>query len=654
MSDRLAHDGARVLRAGPLTLAYEGAGVRWIRYGRHEILRGIYGAVRDAHWRTVPAAVREVTIDAHEDSFRVEFAAGHQHLDVDFHWRGTITGERSGLITFTLDGVARRTFLKNRIGLCVLHPMEECSGRPCAVEHVDGSIASTAFPALVSPHQAFREVRALAHEVVPGVIAELRVEGDVFETEDQRNWSDTSFKTYGTPVDLPFPVEIAAGTPVRQVARLRVRGGTPLRDDVRTGARASIKQPAAGHAARSEEAVRIEVTGAIAAMPRIGLMIDATQPLSARERECLHAIAPSHLRVDLDMAADSTAASSAASPTDSTANNAADSVADSAGGGDPDWRAALREAATQAAAIGTSLQIAALVPDPPQAALKALAEAGAALPVPVNAWLVFDRATGTTPASLLTSAREAFAGRAAGRLGGGSNGHFADLNRHRPLGAPLDLLVYPMSPQAHAVDAETMVENLQAITLVADTARSFTGDVPLMIAPVTLKPRAKPGAPVLPPLAALPDHIDARQMQPFAAAWTVAHLRACAEAGIESVTYFRTVGWDGVMERECGSPMPEAFPSRPGMVFPVYQALMDIGAFAGGRVLLTRSSDPHRVDALYLERDGAQRLLLVNLRADPQRVQLPADLAALAEAAGAPAPLLLAGHATVTLDLPSP
>ena len=59
--------------------------------------------------------------------------------------------------------------------------------------------ASTAFPSLVAPHQPFRNVRAILHEVTPGVEVEVRMEGETFETEDQRNWSDASFKTYGTP-----------------------------------------------------------------------------------------------------------------------------------------------------------------------------------------------------------------------------------------------------------------------------------------------------------------------------------------------------------------------------------------------------------------------------------------------------------------------
>ena len=70
----------------------------------------------------------------------------------------------------------------------------------------------------------FTEVPAtLTHTVVAGVTAECRMEGDTFEMEDQRNWSDASYKTYVRPLALPWPYRIPAGEPVRQEIVLSVR-----------------------------------------------------------------------------------------------------------------------------------------------------------------------------------------------------------------------------------------------------------------------------------------------------------------------------------------------------------------------------------------------------------------------------------------------
>ena len=37
------------------------------------------------------------------------------------------------------------------------------------------------------------------------------MEGDTFEMEDQRNWSDASYKTYVRPLALPWPYVLPAG-----------------------------------------------------------------------------------------------------------------------------------------------------------------------------------------------------------------------------------------------------------------------------------------------------------------------------------------------------------------------------------------------------------------------------------------------------------
>jgi len=48
------------------------------------------------------------------------------------------------------------------------------------------------FPRDVAPHQPIHRHPAIAHEVAPGITAEVRFSGDVFEMEDQRNWTDAS------------------------------------------------------------------------------------------------------------------------------------------------------------------------------------------------------------------------------------------------------------------------------------------------------------------------------------------------------------------------------------------------------------------------------------------------------------------------------
>ncbi|HXF64551.1 MAG TPA: hypothetical protein VNK95_23170, partial [Caldilineaceae bacterium] len=210
------------LRAGPLHLVYEAGDLRYIRLGEREIVRRIYVAVRDQNWGT---ALRDVQMDIADDHFDIRYTVENRMNEIDFIWQGVITGERDGTIRFRMDGQARSTFLRNRLGFCVLHPLV-CAGRPARIEHVDGTVEQSVFPVQIAPQLVidgqikpvapFAEMAALAYEVEPGLWAELRFEGDIFEMEDQRNWTDASFKTYSTPLGLPFPVTVQPGDAVRQ------------------------------------------------------------------------------------------------------------------------------------------------------------------------------------------------------------------------------------------------------------------------------------------------------------------------------------------------------------------------------------------------------------------------------------------------------
>jgi hypothetical protein len=217
------------LTAGPLTLAFQPdiAFVRYVRLGDREVLRGIYSAVRNSTWGTVTPRVTDLKVRRQSDAFELTFRVNCVENDIDFVWEGRLSGAADGTVRFAMDGTARSGFQRNRIGFCVLHPMRECAGRPCTVEQVDGKSIDGRFPDLISPHQPFRSIRAISHEVTPAVRATVRLEGDTFEMEDHRNWTDSNFKTYCTPLELPYPVRIARGTRIAQAVTLSLKGKAP-------------------------------------------------------------------------------------------------------------------------------------------------------------------------------------------------------------------------------------------------------------------------------------------------------------------------------------------------------------------------------------------------------------------------------------------
>ena len=221
----------RVLRAGPLTMLYENGDLRYIRLGEHEIVRRLYVAVRDRNWGTVLPQFSNVQFEIGSDSFAIRYDVTNQQNELDFRWHGEMVGDSDGTIRCSLDGKAYSTFLRNRIGFCLLHPMA-IAGARARIEHVDGAKEDQHFPLHIAqqlvingeikPVIPFNEMRAIAHEVTAGQWAEVRFAGETFEMEDQRNWTDASYKTYGTPLRLPFPVEVQAGTQISQSVTIRL------------------------------------------------------------------------------------------------------------------------------------------------------------------------------------------------------------------------------------------------------------------------------------------------------------------------------------------------------------------------------------------------------------------------------------------------
>ncbi|MDX2032287.1 MAG: hypothetical protein SF339_16555, partial [Blastocatellia bacterium] len=119
-------------------MRFDNGDLRYIRWGDREILRRVYAAVRDRNWETIPAHISNLGCEAGVASFHISYDAAHREREIDFVWRGEITGDEEGTIRFTFEGEARSTFLRNRIGFCVLHPAE-LAGQPCRARYVNGS-----------------------------------------------------------------------------------------------------------------------------------------------------------------------------------------------------------------------------------------------------------------------------------------------------------------------------------------------------------------------------------------------------------------------------------------------------------------------------------------------------------------------------------
>lgn len=574
----------RVLRAGPLSLLFDAGALRDVRLGEREVLRRVYVALRDPSWVTIPLEISDLVVEEGEQAFAVDFVADHCHGPIHFRWKGAVRGGADGTVRFEMDGEAISTFKRNRVGLCVLHPPDEYAGQPCLVESVD-QVVETSFPRLISPHQPFLDLRAISHEVEAGVRAQVRFEGELFETEDQRNWGDASYKTYGTPLALPRPVEVRAGTRLRQAVTLSVAPAVmrPLRQ--RPGA---------------EVTLALEETR-VAALPKLGVALaPRTELLLPRERERLAALRLSYLRAEL--------------------------VPSRA-----DFVAAFERACGDAEALNVPIAWALCLGDKPDEEIALFAHALHRKRVATTLIAVLPLAGPITRADGVSALRAVLKDiDSASPIAGGSNLHFTEVNRNREVAEIVDVVCFPSCPQIHLADDVTLVENLATVPWIAQTARSFAGTRPLDLSPISLKraPRPMPAAGTN-DLASIGRHIDARQAMPLGAAWTVGHLAFTAEAGFARATYFETTGARGVMAGDAGPLPPAQFATDAGAVFPLYHVLADVGEFGEGgspAVLLLRSSRPSEVLGLALRQQGRMRALIANLTNTEQNVRLPSIL----------------------------
>jgi len=571
---------ATFLRAGPLAALWQEGDLRGIRLGEVELLRRVYVSVRDENWDTIPASMTNVSTDLREDSFVISYDAKNSSRRLELQWHATITGEPDGTITLTMSGQATRDFSYCRIGFCLLHPLAEYCGQPYRGNGPDGPVSGN-LPTLIAPQRyeeglyfpLFPSVSNLTVSLKSGIEVGFAFEGDPFEMEDQRNWTDGSFKTYCTPLSLGYPFQARTGQAFEQRVKLTVE-----------------RHPA--KAAIGDTQVQLRLCPPLKRpLPRIGLSVAShEEDLSSHDAQLLGRLHLDHLRADLHLGKD-----------------AIDRQ--------------LARAERECGLLNCGLELALFLTDDADQRLRSLASRFP-LAVPVSRILVFHENEPVTSARWIKMAREALAARLPQvPIGGGTNLYFADLNRLRPDVAGLDTVAFSINPQVHAFDERSLVENLEGQADTVATARTFCGNRPVIVSPVTLKPRFNPDAvgPEPAPLPGeLPSAVDPRQMSLFAAAWTLGSFKQLAEAGANSLTYYETTGWRGIMETGRGCPLPNAFRSWPGMVFPVYHVFADLAELKDGDLIECSSSDPLRIQGLAVQTGEVLRLLIANLTAQPQ------------------------------------
>jgi hypothetical protein len=581
----------RVLSAGPISVELDNGQLRYLKVDGIEVLRAVGFLVRDENWGTYTPALTGLTVDERADGFTVKYHAVCRRPGQEIAFDASIEGKAEGSLTFSATATPKTDFLTARTGFVVLHPLKGVVGNAVEVEHVDGKIEKAKFPERVNPIQPFLNIRALTHEVMPGVKAAVRFEGDTFEMEDHRNWTDASFKTYVRPLIRPWPYTLKAGEPVTQSISVKLTGNAPK---------------AGKGAQRKGVEVKLGAAGRKALQP-VGLGMPAGEIDHAiAQLDLLRAVAPKFLQCHFDprekhgleqlygyrVLCEQTGAKCLL-----------EIVVESI----DDYKAELKRLADMVKAAGLHLAAIAVCP---VGDLKSVLPGGPRPPAPALE-------------GLYAAAREAFPNV---RIGGGMFSFFTELNRKHPPAQSLDFVMNTTCPIVHAADDRSVMETIEALPYQVKTAQSFIGKTPHRVGPSGIGCRDNPHGKTVTPN---PDNervclaqMDPRQRGLFAAAWGLAYLATLARTDVEAISLGAPTGPLGIIYRKTDYAQPWYDSLTGPAVYPLYHVISGLAHGIGSKLVAADSSDAAQVQCLAYRARKGTTVWLANLTADEQAVAL--------------------------------
>ena len=571
---------ALILAAGALTVELVAGNLRDIRFDGAEVLRAIGYIVRDKDWGTYALVLSNLKTRQETGSFHVSYDAHCSATDGGaLVYSARILGLSNGSLRFDVEAKAVGDFQTNRCGFCVLHPIVDVAGSPVVIEHVDGARERTLMPDLIDPWQPFKSIRAITHGVRPGLQATCRLEGDAFEMEDQRNWSDASYKTYVRPLALPWPYILANGQLLTQSVSLTLDSASP-----------------AAPAPTRSSAIEVAIGGAIGSMPSVGLIVtpEETDAVLARMNR-LAEIGPQTLTCHFD-------------PTVGHGRRALAGFAEIA----KRTKAEITLECVASCRDDVAVELAAISEVAGQVGLR---------PAAISVGPSVDRQS--TPLGsvwpecppledVYAAARSAFPG---ARLGGGSFSYFTELNRKRPPVDCLDFVTHATCPIVHAADDRSVMQTLETLPFITRSTRAFIGEQkPYRIGPSTIAMRQNPyGSRTFDnPLGKRMTmaNSDRRHSGLFGAAWTLGYTARTADAKLELITQAALTGPFGLLGEK-------------DAVWPIFHVIRALAAMAGRERYAVSCVRPESVQGIAVEAmNGGVSVWLANLTAQSLTVRL--------------------------------
>ena len=481
-----------------------------IKFQNQIVLRSVRAVIRDRDWNTAQLVIDSFTESAnelkfvvHSDGFGAEFT-GEVYAKVD-----------GQVATITMDLTALSDYQTNRTGLIVLHS-PDVSGAPLEVTHTNGETEALKFPLSISPNQPVFDIAALSwqHNALQ---IDVAFAGDIFEMEDQRNWSDASYKTYNRPLSKPFPYQVSTGEKILQIIKIHVQPTGEAKEKTLENKIQLIKLG---------KFPQTQVTASTAPDVQAEQLNKDGNP---RNHEAIADV----VLVELDLASSN-------------------------------WQAALN----RAAASSQKLDVRFIVLE--HADLQKGIEAICKLPNEIVRVGAFDSGNHVSPSSLTNLLRDLAKKFDLGAaIVSGARSHFTELNREQSQILPGSTeITYASTPLFHSLTNEQLLESVAMQRIIAKQAVEIANGKPVHVGPIYLRPRFNNVATAIQPAPTKADlsegygaeftgSNDERQSSQELGAWVIASAAATSVPGIATLTWFEQWGPRG-LAAENGQELPAA------------------------------------------------------------------------------------------------
>lgn len=544
----------KLLSFGNWSVILRGDELADIRYRNHLVLRSLRAVVRDSDWNT--AAIRVFEINSSNSGINMRVTSEGYGSSFE----GTVKFSVSeNTAHFAIDLLSQKSFHSNRTGIIVLHSPKD-AGSKALVTEPSGNTTSTVFPKAIDPNQPMENIKSLQWSR-NGVQTTLSFEGEVFETEDQRNWTDASFKTYSRPLSEPFPFEITAGEQIKQSVQILVEGEPDI-------------EAADGTLLNLDKTIRA---------PRFSLLASNASDPAPEFSEL-----GSALCLELDLST-------------------------------PNWKAAADRARTSNLPIDLRLVVADEHSETD--VLEAIDQLRDSKILTIAA---FDKTLHVTTESTqlrLVGALE----KASKTIGlvAGARSHFTELNRNQTFPREnLSAVCFSSTPMFHSRDTAQLIEAVAMQRLTVENAIRIADGIPVHVGPITLRPRFNNVATTLQPGPARSDLqegygaqftglADPRQSAEELAAWSIAAFCAFAVESVESIIWFEQWGPRGVVGAD-------------GVANPVMSAMKILAEIAGKEIVINQNPD-NLVWAVGIREDNQLRVLAANLNDHSEDFEVSLD-----------------------------